>query len=81
MNTTKRETSHKPTLTVSIQEAADLIGVSYESIMAAVKAGEIPHVRIGKLHRIRRDLLETFVFGGAIPNGAKVSDIAGCNAA
>ncbi len=40
------------TLTVSVKEAARLLGVCRAVVDAAIHAGEIPCVKLGRTHRI-----------------------------
>lgn len=44
----------RPPLTMSVAEAAKLLGVGEAAIRAAVRRGELPGVRVGKLIRIMR---------------------------
>ena len=42
---------------LSLEEVADLLGVTYQLIYRLVRGGELPAVRLGKLYRVsRRDL-------------------------
>jgi len=60
---------NEPSLVYSVDEAADLLGIGRGAAYEAVKAGEIPSVRIGKLIRIPRaalhKMLENAKGGGA----------------
>jgi len=42
---------------MSLEEVADLLGVTYQLIYRLVRAGDLPAIRLGKLYRVsRRDL-------------------------
>lgn len=53
------ETSMRIVLTV--EEAADLLGIGRTLMYALVAAGEVESVRIGRLRRIPRDALVRYV--------------------
>lgn len=44
----------RPPLTMSVPQAARLLGVGEAAIYGAVRRGDIEHVRVGKLIRIMR---------------------------
>lgn len=39
---------------MSLEEVADMLGVTYQLIYRLVRAGELPAVRLGKLYRVSR---------------------------
>jgi excisionase family DNA binding protein len=57
METTSNRGSDRPREFLSLEEVADLLGVTYQLIYKLVRSGELPAARIGKVYRIgRRDL-------------------------
>ena len=50
-------------ITLSVMEAAVLLGVSRNSLYEAVRRGEVPHLRIGRRIVISRRQLENLVDG------------------
>lgn len=54
----KKSTSEIETLTVSVEAAASIIGLSRAATYEAVKRGEIPIIRFGKRVRVLRVPLE-----------------------
>ena len=46
---------------MSLEEVADMLGVTYQLIYRLVKAGELPAVRLGKLYRVSRTDLDTYL--------------------
>ena len=45
---------------LSIQEAADYLGVDYKTVYRLVRAGKLPAGKFGGMYRIRRDDLEAY---------------------
>ena len=45
---------------LSIQEAAEHLGVEYKTVYRLVKQGEIPAGKIGRVFRIRREDLDAY---------------------
>ena len=44
---------------MSLEDVADMLGVTYQLIYRLVRSGELPAIRLGKLYRVsRRDLDE-----------------------
>ena len=39
----------------SIKEVADMLGVQYQTVYNLVQSGELPCLKVGKLHRIQKD--------------------------
>jgi excisionase family DNA binding protein len=58
-------------LTLTVIEAAELLGVSRNSLYEAVRKGEVPHLRIGRRIVIPRRQLESLLDG--LVGGAGVS--------
>jgi len=56
-NPQAREHAHPP-IQVSPREAARLLGIGERTLWERTKAGDIPHVRIGRLVRYRVASLE-----------------------
>ncbi len=46
---------------MSLEEVADLMGVTYQLIYRLVRSGELPAVRLGKLYRVSRADLEGYL--------------------
>jgi len=46
---------------LNIKQACELLQMSKTKVYALVKAGEIPHKKIGKQIRFSRQLLEEFI--------------------
>ena len=46
---------------MTIEEVADLLGVTYQLIYRLVRAGEIPAVRIGRVYRIMANDLDEYL--------------------
>ena len=51
-------------LTYSVDEAAEILGISRASAYEAVRKGEIPHIKIGKRILIPRSFLESLTKKG-----------------
>jgi len=44
---------------MSLEDVADMLGVTYQLIYRLVRAGELPAIRLGKLYRVSKtDLME-----------------------
>ena len=52
---------HTERLVLTIEEAAERLGVVRTLMCALVKSGEVESVSIGRLRRIPNDALETFI--------------------
>lgn len=48
-------------LTVSVKEAARLLGVSHTTLYEAIKSGGFPHIKIGQRIRIPKAAIEQLV--------------------
>ena len=59
-------------LTLTVEEVADLLGIGRGSAYAAVRAGEIPSVRIGRRVLVPRSALLTLL-GEPAPNNEATS--------
>ena len=46
---------------MSLEEVADMLGVTYQLIYRLVRSGELPAVRLGKLYRVSRADLESYL--------------------
>jgi excisionase family DNA binding protein len=46
---------------MSLEEVADLLGVTYQLIYRLVRSGELPAIRLGKLYRVAREDLELYL--------------------
>ena len=46
---------------LSLEEIADMLGVTYQLIYRLVRSGELPAVRLGKLYRVSRDDLNKYL--------------------
>ena len=53
-------------LTLSIPEAAKVLGISKYLAYAAVRRGDIPILQIGKLHRVPKVLLMRMIEGNGV---------------
>ena len=55
------ETSRSERLTYTVEEAAELLGISRNSAYEAVRKGEIPTIRLGRRILIPRSRLEAML--------------------
>ena len=46
---------------MSLEEVADMLGVTYQLIYRLVRSGELPAVRLGKLYRVSRADLDGYL--------------------
>lgn len=46
---------------LSLEEVADLLGVTYQLIYRLVRSGELPAVRLGKLYRVSKVDLDRYL--------------------
>lgn len=46
---------------MSLEEVADMLGVTYQLIYRLVRSGEMPAVRLGKLYRVSRADLDLYL--------------------
>lgn len=46
---------------MSLEEVADMLGVTYQLIYKLVRSGELPAVRLGKLYRVSRADLDGYL--------------------
>ena len=51
----------KDTEYMSLEEVADMLGVTYQLIYRLVRAGELPAIRLGKLYRVSRADLNQYL--------------------
>jgi excisionase family DNA binding protein len=59
-------------LTLSVDEAARLVGCSDDTIRKNLAAGSIPHVRVGRVIKIHREGLERWLRAAAAA-GAQIA--------
>ena len=58
---TSTDNAHPLRLVLTIEEAAERLGIGRTLMYALVSAGEVESVRIGRLRRVPTDALETYV--------------------
>lgn len=46
---------------MSLEEVADMLGVTYQLIYRLVRSGELPAVRLGKLYRVSKADLDAYL--------------------
>ncbi len=46
---------------MSLEEVADMLGVTYQLVYKLARSGELPAVRLGKLYRVSRADLNTYL--------------------
>ena len=46
---------------MSLEDVADMLGVTYQLIYRLVRSGELPAVRLGKLYRVSRSDLDGYL--------------------
>lgn len=46
---------------MSLEEVAEMLGVTYQLIYRLVRSGELPAIRLGKLYRVSRDDLGKYL--------------------
>ena len=46
---------------MSLEEVADMLGVTYQLIYRLVRSGELPAVRLGKLYRVSKTDLDSYL--------------------
>lgn len=46
---------------MSLEDVADMLGVTYQLIYRLVRAGELPAIRLGKLYRVSRTDLDRYL--------------------
>lgn len=57
---------------LTVEEAADALGVSRAHLYALIKRGQFPVVRFGRLTRISQQALRDFIAtGGTIPHQSR----------
>ena len=60
------ERGHGPTLTVTVEEAARLLGISRTLAYELVTRDQLPHLRLGRRIVVSRRALELMVDGGLL---------------
>ena len=58
-----------PSTMLTPQQVAERWNLNIKSVYAAIKSGEIPAVRVGKLFRINLDVLRNIEQGRVVPFG------------
>ena len=56
----------------SLEEVADLLGVTYQLIYKLVRSGEMPALRVGKMYRITGDDLDAYLNKSRVKSGEDV---------
>lgn len=62
---------------MSLEEVADMLGVTYQLIYRLVRGGEIPAVRLGKLYRVSKADLDAYLARSKNTNGGGVCSVCG----
>jgi excisionase family DNA binding protein len=62
---------------MSLEEVADMMGVTYQLIYRLVREGEIPAVRLGKLYRVSRRDLDGYLARNKNTNGGGICSVCG----
>ncbi|UWQ37346.1 helix-turn-helix domain-containing protein [Leisingera aquaemixtae] len=52
---------HIPRIAFSAHEAAEMINVKYETILAEIRAGRLVARKVGKEYRIHRDMIDEYL--------------------
>jgi excisionase family DNA binding protein len=50
--------AHAPRLTMSVEEAAEAIGLPYRSVQKMIKRGELPAITVGRRHLVLSSALD-----------------------
>lgn len=61
-------------LTLTVEEAAELLRIGKNSAYAAVADGSLPSLRIGRVIRIPRDALAVVLSGGGQPHAVTADE-------
>lgn len=56
---------------MTTKDLADLLQVSEKWVYKAVGEKQIPHLRIGRFVRFRRDIIEDWINGSAVATGGR----------
>lgn len=62
---------------MSLEEVAEMLGVTYQLIYRLVRSGEIPAVRLGKLYRVSRADLDGYLERSKNTSGGGVCSVCG----
>jgi excisionase family DNA binding protein len=54
---------HRPRLTVTVREAAELVGISRTLAYELIARGELPHLRLGRRILVPRRAIEELLHG------------------
>lgn len=55
--------------TMSVEEAAEALGISRALAYELVRRGDLPHLRLGRRVVVPRKALERFIDGATVPRG------------
>lgn len=61
------------TLTISVEQAGELLGIGRDAAYQAVRAGTIPALRIGRYWRVPRSALLRMIDGQAGPKAPEAA--------
>jgi excisionase family DNA binding protein len=67
---TQRAANNRQPLTLTIPQAADLLGISLSKAYEAARAGELPTLRVGARVLVSRRRLEELIDGPSMTGGA-----------
>ncbi len=62
---------------LSLEEVADLMGVTYQLIYRLVRSGELPAVRLGKLYRVSNQDLRAYLEKSKSATAGGTCDVCG----
>jgi len=62
---------------MSLEEVADMLGVTYQLIYRLARSGELPAIRLGKLYRVSRVDLEQYLERSKQGTGGGVCSVCG----
>jgi len=48
-------------LTLSLPDVSRFTGISQHHLRLLAKSGQLPHIRVGRLYRFRRETIETWM--------------------
>ena len=61
----------------SLEEVAEMLGVTYQLIYRLVRSGELPAVRLGKLYRVSRSDLDAYLERSKSASGGGTCSVCG----
>ena len=62
---------------MSLEEVADMLGVTYQLIYRLVRSGELPAVRLGKLYRVSQGDLNSYLERSKSGNAGGTCNVCG----